>query len=340
MSHFVVENPIKNNLDWFTIEDHLHDFDDVGYELKYVGNLNENAPMPLISIMIPAYRLSFISHSIESAINQDFPYPYEIVIIDDCGGDSENLFQYVKSLNSPLLKLYKNEHNIGLFGNWNRCILLAKAKYICYLHCDDMLKPNTLSLLWSAHNENAKECAIFGQEDWIEPDGITIHKYYKKKGIFHSKKGYLISDYGILLGDSHNGCGALLNVKCLEELGGWNPNFYPATDRQMFLMYREKWGMYKINEVIRIGTTSISESGKLYKMYPAINYYLQKAAIDRYFRFKSFFYWLIKHYYICYESKNHLYEENNKMKKAPFVSRVVNYLFKCSYWSFAGKTIF
>ena len=35
------------------------------------------------------------------------------------------------------IKYYQNEKNIGLFGNWNRCVELSTSKWVAMLHSDD-----------------------------------------------------------------------------------------------------------------------------------------------------------------------------------------------------------
>jgi hypothetical protein len=40
---------------------------------------------------------------------------------------------------------YKNEFNIGLYGNWNKCLTLAKGKWITILNDDDLLENNFLT---------------------------------------------------------------------------------------------------------------------------------------------------------------------------------------------------
>ena len=42
---------------------------------------------------------------------------------------------------------YKNEKILGMLGNWNRGIELARAPFVTYCHDDDMLLPSALSRL-------------------------------------------------------------------------------------------------------------------------------------------------------------------------------------------------
>lgn len=50
----------------------------------------------------------------------------------------------LESYSDPRLRLVKNSSNIGLFGNFNRCLNLARGKYLRILCSDDRLVPNSL----------------------------------------------------------------------------------------------------------------------------------------------------------------------------------------------------
>ena len=40
------------------------------------------------------------------------------------------------------ISYYKNKENLGMFGNWNRCLELARGEWVCILHSDDKIMPN------------------------------------------------------------------------------------------------------------------------------------------------------------------------------------------------------
>ncbi|WP_104698230.1 MULTISPECIES: glycosyltransferase family 2 protein [unclassified Helicobacter] len=99
------------------------------------------------SIAIPTYnRLDSLRRSILSAINQDFEGHYEIIVV-------ENVDDFTTVTPSQVMletefkgkvTYYKNKSNLGMFGNWNRCLTLAKSEWVCILHSDDEIHPNYL----------------------------------------------------------------------------------------------------------------------------------------------------------------------------------------------------
>jgi glycosyltransferase involved in cell wall biosynthesis len=94
---------------------------------------------PLVSICIPTYnRAGMISKAIESALSQTYRH-IEVIVIDNASTDTTAAV--VGSFADERLKYVKNERNLGLFGNFNRCIEVARGKYLHILHSDDYIDP-------------------------------------------------------------------------------------------------------------------------------------------------------------------------------------------------------
>jgi glycosyltransferase involved in cell wall biosynthesis len=100
----------------------------------------------IITIAIPAYnKHDTISKAIESCISQDFSQSYEIIIVDNCSTDGT--FEIAQSYQNEErnIRVYQNEANLGMWGNHNRCLELAKGDYVVYCHTDDIFKPYALT---------------------------------------------------------------------------------------------------------------------------------------------------------------------------------------------------
>lgn len=90
---------------------------------------------PLVSICIPTYnRARMITMAIESALAQTYSNIEVLVVDNDSVDDTAAV---VASYHDDRLKYIKNERNLGLFGNFNRCVELAGGEYIHILHSDD-----------------------------------------------------------------------------------------------------------------------------------------------------------------------------------------------------------
>lgn len=279
-----IECPFESRQSIFDISNHIDDYCDVESRLLYDGCNPEI--VPFISIIIPTYNSELLRNAIDSALSQDFKYPYEVVIVDNCGYNNEFILDYLQQHDKGVTRYFMNQKNIGMFGNWNRGITLSRAPYITYLHADDYFVSDTLSRLWNLHSTISDDAGIIGRFDIDNGKGKIIEKY---NNLLFEGTAYKIGKMGLLFDDLDTGCGALFNRQRMMDLGGWNPGKYPAADRCFLLNYADRFGLYRINYSTRKETRVISESNTVNKDYPACIYYLAMEVINRYFKNGSYF---------------------------------------------------
>lgn len=101
--------------------------------------------IPVVSIITPCYNAeSYLSHTIESVLNQSFK-DWEMIIVDDCSTDNSQQIIERYSAEDSRIKYFKTDtpsgspslpRNIGLDN--------AKGKYIAFLDADDLWYPDKL----------------------------------------------------------------------------------------------------------------------------------------------------------------------------------------------------
>jgi len=98
----------------------------------------ERAMAPKISVCIPTYNYAhYIPFAVESVLNQQFT-DFELIIVDDCSKD--NTEEVVsRFLYDKRVLFEKNERNLGLVCNWNKCLSKSRGEYIKFVLADDML---------------------------------------------------------------------------------------------------------------------------------------------------------------------------------------------------------
>ena len=107
-----------------------------------VGHICEKQEDPLVSICIPVFNGErTIRETICSVINQTYKN-IEIVVVDNCSTD--HTMDVIHSLDIDNMTVYQNSNNLGMVGNWNRCLSLAKGKYICILCADDTIEKDCI----------------------------------------------------------------------------------------------------------------------------------------------------------------------------------------------------
>lgn len=99
---------------------------------------------PKVSVVIPSYnKSSYISDTVQSVINQDYP-DIEIIVVDN--GSTDGTIQVLAELESKFqnLKFIKNESNLGPSGARNVGILASTGEYVFFLDGDDVFFPTKI----------------------------------------------------------------------------------------------------------------------------------------------------------------------------------------------------
>ena len=95
-------------------------------------------PFPKVSIIIACYNNgSTIKATLESALEQDYSN-FEIIVNDDCSSDN-TVEQVGKFLSDKRIKFSSNRENLGVYGNFDKCIReLATGEYFTMVNGDDI----------------------------------------------------------------------------------------------------------------------------------------------------------------------------------------------------------
>lgn len=212
-----------------------------------VGNY-EDCPNPRVSIIMPCYkRADYFKLSLQSAVNQDYDFEYEIVVVDNnVEGDKSPNQSIVEECGAKNVFYYRNAENLGMAGNWNRGIELARAEYITYCHDDDLLLPSCLSTLMEIQKYTKDKC-ILSAHNIIDENGKyrTKIEYPHRKRRMHymvEKPYYNYTLYDQFLSSNGFGVGCLFNRNHMLELGGYNKEFYPSFDYALQSAYTYYYG--------------------------------------------------------------------------------------------------
>ena len=97
---------------------------------------------PLVSVCIPSYNQErYIESAVKSVLSQTFS-DFELIIVDDCSPDQT--YERLQRFSDSRIRLYRNDRNLGLEGNWNTAISKAQGTYVKLLCGDDILYPECL----------------------------------------------------------------------------------------------------------------------------------------------------------------------------------------------------
>jgi len=110
--------------------------------------------VPDVSVIMPVYNGELtISKSIESVMAQTYQN-IELIIVDDLSIDaSTSIIKHYSNIHANIVYL-TNKYNKGVSGARNTGIECARGRYVCFLDCDDRLKPCSIELRLAALKSN------------------------------------------------------------------------------------------------------------------------------------------------------------------------------------------
>jgi len=189
---------------------------------QVIGNNLQN---PFFTIIIPTYlRPDTLAASIQSAIDQVDFTDYEILIIsNDPNGAEGKTREIIDSFFSEKIAYYVNTENIGMSGNWNRAVELAKGKYIVMLHDDDLLGPYCVATMFKAIQE-------YGQPGMVGCGAVNFSNAlpaFEKPEQLRCRR---VTKKSFFFGRYLQIAGMTFRKDLALALGGFDENCYPAAD--------------------------------------------------------------------------------------------------------------
>ena len=201
---------------------------------------------PLLSICIPAYNnAAYIKDTIDSILSQTYKN-LELVIVDDKSKD--DTVAVIKSIPDERIRLYENEKNLGMSGNWNHCLELCKGEYIKLICADDMLAPDAIEKEARALTEHPDVVMAESDTRLVDLNGKYKGWYrrYRTKGVESGKK---IARKGFF---SQNYFGAplanMFRKSVLDEVHGFDTNYYYILDYDLWVRIACLGNVYIIHE--------------------------------------------------------------------------------------------
>jgi glycosyltransferase involved in cell wall biosynthesis/predicted SAM-dependent methyltransferase len=139
--------------------------------------------LPLVSILITAYKSTFFRESLESALHQTYPN-FEVIVCDD---SSENEIRKIIDEYVPKdkrIRYIKNKTNMGGRKNYIQAFKLAKGEFIKYLNDDDRLHPECVERMAFYLNNFPEVTLITSHRQLINSAGEFLpEQFYNKRPV-------------------------------------------------------------------------------------------------------------------------------------------------------------
>lgn len=172
----------------------------------------------MVTIGIPVYQTEkYIKQALESALNQDYPN-IEYILIDDGSKDASMVI--VRELQTSHsrgndIRLMTNSSNLGVSQTRNRIIEEAQGDYLYFLDSDDIIPPNTITLLMENIKKYDAEIVI-GSYEKIGLNGErSLYQY--PDAVYETNEEFASFAYRKYFGIQASACNFLVKTSLLRD---------------------------------------------------------------------------------------------------------------------------
>ncbi len=129
-----------------------------------------------LTLAIPFYaNTELLAAALATVLAQDVD-DWEAVVVDDAG-PATDARDVVESVGGGRVRYLRNPANLGLAGNWNRCLDVAETELVTLFHADDELRPDYARRILDAHRRDPDAVAVFTGASVIGPTGKEIFSF-------------------------------------------------------------------------------------------------------------------------------------------------------------------
>jgi glycosyltransferase involved in cell wall biosynthesis len=142
---------------------------------------------PRCTVAIPVFnQRGFIERAVQSALRQDAAP--EVVVVDNASTDGT--WEAVQKFAASGVKLHRNPGNLGLFGNFNRCLELAASPYLRLLSGDDALPLDCLGKEIDLMQRHADVVMLSTRGEFVEAGGAPMGTFANElpRGVYDGRR--------------------------------------------------------------------------------------------------------------------------------------------------------
>ncbi|WP_038171019.1 glycosyltransferase family 2 protein [Tomitella biformata] len=123
--------------------------------------------------MLPYYGdVELMKQAVRSVLAQRNP-DWRLVVVDDCYPDPE-AGRWLAELADPRVEYLRNESQLGVNGNFRRCVELVRAPYFQMLGGDDVLEPNYVDVVLAVFAQHPDAAVVSPGVHVIDDSGAVV----------------------------------------------------------------------------------------------------------------------------------------------------------------------
>jgi len=181
------------------------------------GNITPDEPKPgLISVVMATYNGErYLAEQLGSILNQSYKN-MEIICVDDCSTDGTiGILNEIKRSYPNIIKIHRNEQNLGLRKTFEKGTLLANGEFIAYSDQDDWWFPVKLRELHRKITENRKLAFVYSNAELVDENLQLI-----RETVFSPKDRPFKGDkyYNVVFENRVMGCTILARTDFVQKV--------------------------------------------------------------------------------------------------------------------------
>ncbi len=163
-----------------------------------------------VSVVMATYNgMQYLPNQLQSIL-AELQTDDELIIVDD--GSQDGTPEFLASLTSPLVNIVLNKENIGVFGSFERGILLSSRDVIFLSDQDDVWLPGKRSAYIAAFEQDPKVLIVISDAEVIDgQDRLVAPSFMDTRGGFDG------SIIGTLFRNRYLGCAMAIRRSVLVD---------------------------------------------------------------------------------------------------------------------------
>lgn len=207
------------------------------------------ARRPRVSVMIPTYEpQQFLIDTVKSVLAQDLgAEQMQIAVVDDGSVNRRAISLLQDIVPTDRIEFHEHPQNLGLGGNWNRAIALARGEFVHILHQDDVVLPGFYRQLLAGMQRSPRIGMAFCRHVFVDDsdriDRIS-HRERWRSGILRNWLERIGTAQRIQCP------AALVRREAYENLGGFRADLRYALDWEMWVRIAAHYDVWYEPEVL------------------------------------------------------------------------------------------
>jgi len=234
----------------------------------------------MVSICIPTYNgARFLSECLDTALAQTWS-DFEIIVVDDRSTDSTVEVAATYAARHPRVKLYQNDQNLGLAGNWTQCVRLARGQWIKFLFQDDLLGPTCLAQMLATRRHDVPLIVTRRALAFESDTPNDTRRWYERhaaehmlRSLFPRRSFVEPTDFAVRVAEQPRvNCigeptATLIERSVFDRFGTFNPHFKVLTDWEFLARIAAHHGLCYVDDElatfrVHSGSTSQTEHSR------------------------------------------------------------------------------